>query len=103
MEVDPAPPVQAPVVSKAESEKIKIAQLWKEHEELKLGEVWYPISASWWDSWKRFVKYEETSEGEAFNPGPIDNKALQGDGEGELSRNVSRSTALRHWVEWLVY
>jgi hypothetical protein len=55
------------------------------------GDTWYPVPLRWWDAWKAFVGYDDAGEGagreESF-PGTLDTKGLQGQREGELSKQV---------------
>ncbi|KAH3766750.1 Ubiquitin carboxyl-terminal hydrolase 10 [Pelomyxa schiedti] len=60
---------------------------------MKAGEVWFLISCTWFNHWKRYVRYQQRPSYSEFEgkPGPIDNAVLI-EQNGDLNRFATERT-----------
>mmetsp|Transcript_20550 Transcript_20550/g.78775 ORF Transcript_20550/g.78775 Transcript_20550/m.78775 type:complete len:692 (+) Transcript_20550:604-2679(+) len=85
--------------------------LYRDQPRLEAGDVWYLIDATWYRKWKRYVRWD-TMIPRAARPGPIDNRPLledpEGDGESLVKANVQEMTDFyiitgEEWEQLLVW
>lgn len=89
-EVEPTP--EAPSVGE---QRAQIKAIMEQKAFLEFGDIYYPINFRWWDTWRRYVGFDEENgsfvPSDDLHPGGIDNMGLRGDSDVEIDKRVSRT------------